>query len=381
MEIQEATRRYEAWLAAHLPLVREDLATKHEAMRASPFAFLRATFYRWVQRFPAVCPGSAAAPHLLAVGDLHLENFGTWRDEEGRLVWGLNDFDECHAQPYTNDLVRLATSAGLASKPKDRETDLRLETELPEACKALLVGYTRQLERGPTLARPFVLAETNDWLRELALSSLDKRRDPTAYWKDLRDESAPAAPADVPAAARALLEAALPEPGLPYELRRRPAGLGSLGRPRWTALAEWRGAAVARDVKALAPSGCTWLARPVGAPPGAWSAAYADALRRAVRVPDPFVRAQDGWVVRRLAADCSRIRLELLAKQQDADRLLRAMGRETANVHLGTPDAVEAILRDLAQRPRDWLLEAASAMLDATHRDWKAWKEAPPPVP
>jgi uncharacterized protein (DUF2252 family) len=28
------------------------------------------------------------SPHLMAVGDLHLENFGTWRDREGRVGQG-----------------------------------------------------------------------------------------------------------------------------------------------------------------------------------------------------------------------------------------------------------------------------------------------------
>ena len=35
--------------------------------------------------------------------------YGTWRDTEGRLVWGINDFDEAYPSPYTNDLVRLAS--------------------------------------------------------------------------------------------------------------------------------------------------------------------------------------------------------------------------------------------------------------------------------
>ena len=48
---------------------------------------------------------------MLAVGDLHVENFGTWRDADGRLCWGINDFDEADRLPYTNDLVRLAASA------------------------------------------------------------------------------------------------------------------------------------------------------------------------------------------------------------------------------------------------------------------------------
>ena len=55
-------------------------------MADSPFAFLRATFYRWVQLWPKVCPELANAALVLGVGDLHVENFGTWRDSEGRLI-------------------------------------------------------------------------------------------------------------------------------------------------------------------------------------------------------------------------------------------------------------------------------------------------------
>ena len=51
---------------------------------------------------------------VLAVGDIHLENFGTWRDADGRLVWGVNDFDEAAEMPYVLDLIRLATSALVA---------------------------------------------------------------------------------------------------------------------------------------------------------------------------------------------------------------------------------------------------------------------------
>ena len=53
---------------------------------------------------------------MLAVGDLHVENFGTWRNVEGRPVWGINDFDEACEQAWISDLVRLATSAMLAKE-------------------------------------------------------------------------------------------------------------------------------------------------------------------------------------------------------------------------------------------------------------------------
>src|SRR5207302_4133858 len=121
--IVAATTRYEAWLSERIPLVKPDLELKHHAMSAGIFPFLRATFYRWAARWRALVGDVAAAPTVLAVGDLHVENFGTWRDAEGRLVWGVNDFDEAWPLPYTNDLVRLATSALVAREYHDLKID------------------------------------------------------------------------------------------------------------------------------------------------------------------------------------------------------------------------------------------------------------------
>src|SRR5262245_60050822 len=112
MDIAAATENYEAWLARLFPLHDDDLAAKHAGMADpdDPFPFLRGTYYRWAQQWPAVCGDLNGAPRVLAVGDLHVENFGTWRDSDGRLVWGVNDFDEADDLPYTQDLVRLAAS-------------------------------------------------------------------------------------------------------------------------------------------------------------------------------------------------------------------------------------------------------------------------------
>jgi uncharacterized protein (DUF2252 family) len=107
----EATRSYEHWLSAQIPVVPRDLETKHASMGADWFAFLRATYYRWARLFPELEPALAGAPDLLAVGDLHFENFGTWRDDQNRRVWGVDDFDERERLPYTNDLARLGASA------------------------------------------------------------------------------------------------------------------------------------------------------------------------------------------------------------------------------------------------------------------------------
>src|SRR5205823_5243721 len=98
------------------------------------------------------------------------------------------------------------------------------------------------------------------------------------------------------------------------------------------------------------------------------------AVESALRCPDPFLRIRGKWVLRRLAPDCSRIELAALATVRDVERLLRAMGREAANVHLGRPSAAEAILADLEKRPTGWLTAAAKAMLAATAADWQEWQ-------
>src|SRR5580704_11301647 len=152
MNIRKATEKYEAWLGRHLRIVEPDLEFKHEQMRTAPFPFLRATYYRWAQIWIAVCGNAAHAPRVLSVGDLHVENFGTWRDIEGRLIWGINDFDEVWRLPYTNDLIRLASSALMAEMACDQKT----------AIAAILNGYREALLAG---GRPFVLAEHHPSLR------------------------------------------------------------------------------------------------------------------------------------------------------------------------------------------------------------------------
>jgi uncharacterized protein (DUF2252 family) len=350
MNIVQSTRRYESWLRGQTPIVAKDLKAKHEMMQISPFVFLRATFYRWIQLWPDICKKVADAPRVLAVGDLHLENFGTWRDAEGRLVWGVNDFDEAYLLPYTNDLVRLATSAILAIKEEQLEVSPRT------ACTAILEGYAAGMERG---GRPIVLAERNRWLRELAIQQL---RDPAKFWKKLWKNETAKEP--IPHTALRLL---LPAPRLRHRVVVRQAGVGSLGRPRYVALPDWAGGRIAREVKALAPSAAAWASGDA-----ADTNYCSDAVTHAVRSADPFFSVLDYWVVRRLAPDCTKIEIDQLPNAGDEAKLLRAMGWETANVHLGRRGV--QILRDLKSRSGRWLERAAGRMAEATTEDWRAWK-------
>jgi hypothetical protein len=361
MDIVSATRGYEGWLEAVLPapLVRPDLEYKHERMAdpKDPFPFFRGTYYRWVQLWAETGGPLVSAPRVVAIGDLHPENFGTWRDVDGRLCWGVNDFDEADELPYTNDLVRLAAGVRLA-----RESG-QLDLGLGEACTAILHGYRNTLATG---GKPFVLEEHHAGLRRLAMSA---EREPADFWRKLTkvlDEPEPS----VPTEAADALRGSWPAPGLGYQVRARPRiGMGSLGRPRYVALAEWAGGWVAREVKAVTPPATAWVAGIMQKP------RLADAVARAIRSADPFYRPSGNWIVRRLAPRCSRIELRELAGA-DVHDLLCAMGAETANVHLGTAGAGDKILADLGSRPDGWLRDAARTMCDLIERDWREWQTA-----
>lgn len=361
MNIHTATSQYEQWLTAYTALVAKDIASKHEQMTSGVFPFLRATFYRWAQRTPLICKDLVEAPVVLAVGDLHVENFGTWRDAEGRLIWGVNDFDEACHLPYTNDLVRLAVSAQLAVEAG------HLRIERVHASSAILSGYAAGLEAG---GKPFVLAEQNGWLRDIAHNSLSN---PVTYWEKMND--LPKVKVGVPESAVVALEHVLPGGGLPYRVRHRTAGVGSLGHPRFVAIAEWEGSRIAREAKALVPSGCVW-AQESREKRSAVEIFYQAIMDRAVRAHDPFVQLQGHWIVRRLAPDCARIELGSLPEERAESELLYAMGWETANIHLGSKSAVNAIKADLKKRKKGWLQSAAQAMAEATQEDWIAWNKS-----
>ena len=167
-----------------------------------------------------------------------------------------------------------------------------------------------------------------------------------------------------------LLEAALQAPRLKLRMVHRQSGLGSLGRPRFTALADWCGGKVAREAKALLPSAWLWVAGAAGAT----RIYYDECVRHAVRAHDPFLRTRGAWILRRLSPHCSRVGLSQMPHWRDQQKLLRTMGYELANVHLGTRGASARIQADLHRRKPKWLRQSAENMAKATLADWKEWK-------
>jgi uncharacterized protein (DUF2252 family) len=105
---------------------------KFRKMAASPFAFYRGS----ASLFYADLTGAYADDSFLDErtsrvwihGDLHAENFGTYMNSSGRLVFNVNDFDEAYVGPFSWDLKRFAASVALIGYQKalsdDNITDL-----------------------------------------------------------------------------------------------------------------------------------------------------------------------------------------------------------------------------------------------------------------
>jgi uncharacterized protein (DUF2252 family) len=121
---------------AFAPLMRADPAAfraKYRKMAREPHAFYRGTACLFFHDVTKEQDGWAAhgAEKIWIHGDLHVENFGTYLNSDGRLV---NDFDEAYVGRFTWDLQRFAASLALVAWQK----------ALPEdAIRKLIARYAR----------------------------------------------------------------------------------------------------------------------------------------------------------------------------------------------------------------------------------------------
>ncbi|HLN79340.1 MAG TPA: DUF2252 domain-containing protein [Nocardioidaceae bacterium] len=88
---------------------------KYRKMAADPFAFFRGTaclFYADVTGMRDSFADDRTS-RIWIHGDLHAENFGTYLNSDGRLVFDVNDFDEAYLGHFSWDLRRFAASLAL----------------------------------------------------------------------------------------------------------------------------------------------------------------------------------------------------------------------------------------------------------------------------
>lgn len=117
---------------------------KFRKMAASAFAFYRgsaALFYADVSREEDAFLDERAS-RVWIQGDLHAQNFGTYMNGAGLIVFDVNDFDEAYVAPFTWDVKRLVASLALIGHQKAMSDD-----EIRQLIAAAAGGYADQVAR------------------------------------------------------------------------------------------------------------------------------------------------------------------------------------------------------------------------------------------
>ncbi|GAA2519682.1 DUF2252 domain-containing protein [Pilimelia columellifera] len=101
---------------------------KFRKMAASPFAFYRGSACLFYADLTSEHADEAyldeRTSRVWIHGDLHAENFGTYMNDSGQLVFNVNDFDEAYVGPFTWDLKRFAASVALLGFAKALSDDI-----------------------------------------------------------------------------------------------------------------------------------------------------------------------------------------------------------------------------------------------------------------
>ena len=137
--MEDISRRIAVFNQPRLP---EMVRLKYEAMVENPFRFYRGTnhiFYEDLAKSAAI-PGSPAS---WISGDLHLENFGSFKSDNRLVYFDLNDFDESILAPVIWELYRLVTSIFVAFESLDIDQKKALNM-----ARQFVKSYARTLQIG-----------------------------------------------------------------------------------------------------------------------------------------------------------------------------------------------------------------------------------------
>lgn len=115
---------------------------KMEFMSESAFRFFRGTDHLFFEDLSKHVTWEDDTKAWIC-GDLHLENFGSYKGSNGIVYFDLNDFDEALLAPATWELVRLLTSIYVAAKSGEYAANLA-----DALCNKVVTAYLQTLKLG-----------------------------------------------------------------------------------------------------------------------------------------------------------------------------------------------------------------------------------------
>ena len=349
---------------------RQAVTEKYRKMRKDAFTFFRGTCHLFYQDLPQESTLNLA-PVVWICGDLHLENFGTYKGDldatqteqhQRQIYFGMNDFDEGVAAPCTWDLARLSTSILLAV------TSLDLDRSVGEnLVRVYLDAYTSALNTGKIY--PIVAANARGVVADL-LETLQRRKrrdflaERTEFIKDRRrlkiDDRQISISSQRSKLISTINEWAQTQPDPAFfevlDVGLRLAGTGSLGLDRYLVLVAGKGSPDRNyllDFKQQQPS-CLqpYLATPQ--PPWTNEATRVMQVQRLVQFAPPALLAaiavnDRSYLLRELQPTQDKIALKNGSMNlASLKKLIDTMGTVTAIAHLhGSGKLGAAIVQDL----------------------------------
>ncbi|MGE0128890.1 MAG: DUF2252 domain-containing protein [Blastocatellales bacterium] len=256
------------------------LRLKMDKMREDAFVFLRGTCHLFYEHWPADSVLNDA-PRVWLCGDLHLENFGSFKADNRLVHFDVNDFDEAALAPCTWDVARLLTSVlvgadSLKIKPRDKQT--AVQVCLDAYCRALAAGRARWVER--ETARGLVrdlLEDLRGRRRKKFLNGRTKLVDGNRRFRTKHPRMLPASKAERARIKTFFKTWSAEQPNPKFfrllDVARRIAGTGSLGVERYVALIEGNGSPddnYLLDLKEARPSALSPLLRQLGLSQPEW---------------------------------------------------------------------------------------------------------------
>ena len=115
---------------------------KYKAMALNAFSFYRGTCHLFYENLAAAAP-LPPSPHVWVCGDLHLENFGSFKGDNHQEYFDLNDFDEATLAPAAWEIVRMATSIFIAFDSLGLD-----QQEAKKVVQQFLDSYSAKLKNG-----------------------------------------------------------------------------------------------------------------------------------------------------------------------------------------------------------------------------------------
>ena len=375
----------------------EGLALKYHTMRASPFAFLRGSCHLFYRQLPRI--GTLkSAPLAWICGDLHLQNFGSYKGDNRLVYFDINDFDESVLAPASWDLVRLLTSVWVCAGSRPGTA-----SQARELCRAILDAYGSALSDGKAywMERDTAQGLVREVLEGLRVRErrdfLDARTTRKGrQWRLLVDgkRALPASPSQRSAVTNFMEAFAAQQPDPSFykvlDVARRVAGTGTLGLQRYAILVRGKGSPDGNyllDLKQATPS--SLLPRLKNAQPAWESEAHrVVALQRrlqavAMAFLQPVSVHGQAFVLRSLQPTEDRIALDrpgLTAAQ--LTQTMGDMGRMVAWAHLrgagrdGSAIADELIDFGARKKWKTSLLELSQGCANQVGRDARSFNAA-----